>query len=316
MPKVSVIIPVYNVERYIERCLHSLFCQTLDDIEYVFIDDGTPDNSIRKIFEVLKQYPHRKPQAKILFHSENRGVSVARGTGIKAAIGDYVIHCDPDDYIEPNMYELMYSEAITKDLDIVTCGFYVETATSNSVQNISFKGSPIDYLKTGIKSAFSYASLCNKLIRRDIFEKHKIIPYAGCDYGEDLGCVMRILYYAQSLSFISIPLYHYCHRPTSITGTHENLYVYHTRIKLVDNICNFFEGKGFDTLCNALKFNTKLAGRHLYEGNEKEWVSLYKECHGDIFKFSDNTLKARLVWWIALRNVWSYKFMKKVIKNF
>lgn len=315
MPKVSIIIPVYNVEGYIERCLHSLFCQTLDDIEYVFVDDGTPDNSIRKIFEVLEQYPHRKSQVKILYHSENKGLSVARGTGIKAATGDYIIYCDPDDYIELDMHELMYSEAITKDLDVVICSFYIETSVSKKVLNFSFNGTPNEYLAAGIKTTFSYASLCNKLIRRNIIEKYNIVPYFECDYGEDLGCVMRILYYAKSMSSINIPLYHYCLRPSSITGSQMNLNIYKTRLRLVDNICSFFKDKGFETLCNALKFNTKLEGRHLYVENEKEWVALYKECHKDIFKFSDNTLKARLVWWIALRNVWTYKFMKKVVKN-
>lgn len=315
MPKVSVIIPVYNVELYIERCLHSLFCQTLDDIEYVFVDDGTPDNSIRIIFEVLKQYPHRKAQIKVLCHSENRGVAIARATGIKGAIGDYIIMCDPDDYIEQNMCELMYSKAIINNLDIVICGFYVETPTSKRVLNFSFKGTPIDYLMSGIKTAFSYASLCNKLIRRNIIEKYNIMPFLQCDYGEDLGCVMRILYYANSMSSIGIPLYHYCRRSTSITGVQMDLKIYNMRLKLVDNVCIFFEGKGFETLCNALKFNTKLAGRYLYEGNEKEWIALYKECHKDIFKFSDNTIKARLIWWIALRNVWTYKLMRKIVKN-
>ena len=315
MPKVSVIIPVYNVESYIERCLHSLFCQTLDDIEYIFVDDGTPDNSIRKIFEVLKEYPHRKAQIKVLCHSENKGVAIARATGIKGATGDYIIMCDPDDYIEQNMCELMYSKAVFNNLDVVICGFYIEAPASKRVLNFSFEGTPIDYLMSGIKTAFSYANLFNKLIRRKIIEENDIMPYPKCDYGEDLGCVMRILYYAKSMSSINIPLYHYCLRPTSITGTQMNLNIYKTRLRLVDNICSFFEDKGFNTLCNALKFNTKLVGRHLYVENEKEWVTLYKECHKDIFKFSDNTLKARLVWWIALRNVWTYKFMKKVINN-
>ena len=315
MPKVSVIVAVYNVELYIERCLYSLFSQTLDDIEYVFVDDGSSDESIAKIVKTVELYPCRKGQIKIVNHNSNLGIAEARTTGIKVATGDYIIHCDPDDYIEPEMYKFMYSEAIANDSDIVICGLYVDTPTSKRVLNFSFKGTPIDYLNTGIDTAFSYANLLNKLVRRSVIEKNAIFPYPKCDYGEDLGCVMRILYYAKSMSSINMPLYHYCLRPTSITGSQMSLNIYKTRLRLVDNICGFFEDKGFAILCNALKFNTKLEGRHLYVENEKEWVALYKECHKDIFKFSDNTLKARLIWWIALRNIWTYKLMRRIVKN-
>ena len=316
MPKVSVIVAVYNVELYIERCLHTLFNQTLKDIEYIFVNDCSSDASVSKIYDVLSLYPNRSCQTTILNHTQNMGVAAARTTGIKAATGDYIIHCDPDDYVELDIYEIMYSEAIASNSDIVICGLYVDTPTSKRVLNFSFKGMPIDYLSTGIDTAFGYANLLNKLVRRSVIEKNVIFPYSKCDYGEDLGCVMRILYYAKSMSSIGIPLYHYCLRPSSITGSQMNLNIYKTRLRLVDNICGFFEDKGFETLCNALKFNTKLGGRHLYVENEKEWVTLYKECHKDIFKFSDNTLKARLIWWIALRNIWTYKLMKKVVKDF
>ena len=315
MPKVSVVIPVYNVEPYIERCLHSLFNQTLKDIEYIFVNDCSSDASVSKIYDALNLYPNRSSQTTILNHTQNMGVAAARTTGIKAATGDYIIHCDPDDYIELDIYEIMYSEGMANNSDIVICGLYVDTPTSKRVLNFSFKGTPIDYLNTGIDTAFSYANLLNKLVRRSVIEKNAIFPYPKCDYGEDLGCVMRILYYAKSMSSINMPLYHYCLRPTSITGSQMSLNIYKTRLRLVDNICGFFEDKGFAILCNALKFNTKLEGRHLYVENEKEWVALYKECHKDIFKFSDNTLKARLIWWIALRNIWTYKLMRRIVKN-
>ena len=97
MPKVSVVIPVYNVEQYIERCLYTLFGQTMDDIEYIFVDDSSTDSSVKIINKSLELYPYRKVLTKILRHSSNLGVGAARTTGIKAATGDYIIHCDPDD---------------------------------------------------------------------------------------------------------------------------------------------------------------------------------------------------------------------------
>ena len=97
MPKVSVIVPVYNAEKYIERCVRSLYNQTLDDIEYIFVDDCTPDNSMEVLQKVMDEYPKRKLHTKIIIHTTNTGQSGSRKDGILAATGDYIIHCDADD---------------------------------------------------------------------------------------------------------------------------------------------------------------------------------------------------------------------------
>ena len=94
MPKVSVIIPIYGVEKYIERCVRSLFEQTLDDIEYLFIDDCSPDGSVRIIMRILDEYPNRKEQVIIHRMEQNSGQAKVREWGMKNATGDYVIHCD------------------------------------------------------------------------------------------------------------------------------------------------------------------------------------------------------------------------------
>ena len=108
MPKVSVIIPVYNVEKYIEKCARSLFEQTLDDIEYIFIDDCSPDNSMLVLSKVLKSYPKREAQVRIIRNPENKGVAYSRTIGMKAATGEYMIHCDPDDWVDKELYQNMY----------------------------------------------------------------------------------------------------------------------------------------------------------------------------------------------------------------
>ena len=124
MPKVSVIIPIYSVEKYIEKCAHSLFKQTLDDIEYIFIDDCTPDHSIEIIKDVLEQYPHRKKQTRIVRMPMNSGIGAVRKHGIQLATGDYIIHCDSDDWVDVTMYENMYKKALEENLDIVFCDYY------------------------------------------------------------------------------------------------------------------------------------------------------------------------------------------------
>ena len=102
MYKVSIVIPVYNVEKYIERCVRSLFEQTLDDIEYIFVDDCSPDQSVAVLQSTLQDYPNRKESVRIIRHKENKGVAVARNAGINAAQGKYLIHCDSDDWVDAN----------------------------------------------------------------------------------------------------------------------------------------------------------------------------------------------------------------------
>lgn len=122
-PKVSIIIPVYGVEKYIERCIRSLFEQTLRDIEYIFIDDCTPDKSVEILKRVLEEYPQRKSQVVIHRMEKNSGQAAVRKWGMLNATGEYVIHCDSDDWVDVHMYEEMYNKAIEEDADVVVCDF-------------------------------------------------------------------------------------------------------------------------------------------------------------------------------------------------
>ena len=126
--KVSVCIPVYGVEKYIERCARSLFEQTMaEGIEFIFVNDCTKDRSIEILEQVLSEYPQRKEQVKIIHHKKNGGLVAARNTGLKHATGDYIIHCDSDDWVDLNMYEAMYNKAIETNADMVYSDFYINT---------------------------------------------------------------------------------------------------------------------------------------------------------------------------------------------
>ena len=125
MPKVSIIIPVYGVEKYIERCSRSLFEQTLDDLEYLFIDDCTPDKSIDVLKNILEEYPNRKNQVVIHRMDQNSGQAIVRRWGMLNATGKYVTHCDSDDWIDVRMYEAMYNKAITNNADVVVCDYEI-----------------------------------------------------------------------------------------------------------------------------------------------------------------------------------------------
>ena len=125
MTKVSVIIPVYNVSSFIRRNVKALMGQTLEDSEFIFVNDATQDDSIEIIKEEIENYPSRKPYVTILNHESNKGLPVARNTGLAVAKGDYMYHCDSDDWVEPDMLEKMLKAAEDNNADIVYCDFFL-----------------------------------------------------------------------------------------------------------------------------------------------------------------------------------------------
>ena len=120
MPKVSVIVPFYNVEKYIEKCLNSLVNQSLEEIEIILVNDGSQDSSKEKAKEIEKKFPN-----KIKYYEKaNGGLGDARNFGIKYATGEYIAFLDSDDYVEPTMYEEMYEKAKQENADMVECDFW------------------------------------------------------------------------------------------------------------------------------------------------------------------------------------------------
>ena len=313
MPKVSVIVAIYNGEQYIEKCLCSLFGQTLDDMEYIFVDDGSTDGSSEVVDEVLKQYPQRRKQTKILRHEYNRGTAAARTTGVLAATGEYIIHCDSDDYVETTMYQLMYDTAAKSGADVVVCNHICEKNGHAYIKNIYLENSPRECLRFWYTKKTDYSSLWDKLVRRLLIIQNNIIPYAGIDSGEDFGCMVRVLYHARSIVHVPEALYHYVYRHNSVSRQSMNRKIFDSRLKLAQEICTFLEDKGFDDFCNNMKFDIKLGGRHLFDGNESEWFNIFPECHKHILSYRGNSLKTRIVWWVALSNVAIYKLLKRYI---
>lgn len=209
MPKVSVIIPIYKAESYIERCARALFNQTLDDLEYIFVNDCSPDNSIGILGVILKDFPHRKDQVKIINHEVNLGVSLTREHGVKNATGEYIIHCDPDDWVELHMYETLYNEAKLKSADIVICDFY--NYYNGSEILITQKPKSLDSISVlediaGRSHNKLHGSLWNKLIKSSCYSN---VIFPNVSFCEDVTVLFQIL--SNSLSIIYVPtgLYHY-----------------------------------------------------------------------------------------------------------
>lgn len=217
LPKVSVIVPVYGVEQYIEKCTRSLFEQTLEDIEFIFVDDCTQDNSIEILLHILEDYPHRQQQTRIIHHEINKGLPLARKTGIENATGEYIAHCDSDDWVDKEMYSIMYNKAKTDNCDVVVCDlFKTEYQTTNAIsyfpQKKFNKDSIFKHILSNTCSHYIWALLCKK----NVYQCGIQFPVAN--WFEDLVFSSQILYKAHKIGYIQKPLYHYIIRPTSMTN--------------------------------------------------------------------------------------------------
>lgn len=215
MPKVSVIIPVYGVEKYIERCARSLFEQTLDDIEFIFVDDCTPDKSIEVLNSVLEVYPNRRDQVRIIRHEVNKGLPIARQTGILNATGDFIAHCDSDDWVEPNIYERLYTQAISENTDVVVCGYNKHDGNVCLSQKCGITNKSND-LDTNIWDCIldkTPWAVWNKLIKRSLYEG---IVYPQNNMGEDMCLTLQLYSKHPKISYVDQYLYYYFVNPESI----------------------------------------------------------------------------------------------------
>ena len=240
--KVSILVPIYNVSQFIERCAVSLFEQTFQDIEYIFVNDCTPDDSIDVLNKVIARYPNRQSQIKIINHTENKGIAFVRNNGIQNAKGIFIISVDGDDYIDENMVELMYSKALQANADIVVCDFLLEweNVTKHAIQNIG--NSKEDFLKL-VLSFNTSVGLCNKMFKREIYIDHNIKAIDGCNMGEDFMICSQLVYYSNKIAKIDSPLYHYIQ--TNNTSYTKNITKKSIKsvVEILNHLTLFFEEK-------------------------------------------------------------------------
>ena len=210
MPAVSVIIPVYQVEPYMARCARSLFGQTLEDIEFLFIDDCSTDRSIAVMREVLEEFPRRKDQVTVFRMPQNSGQAAVRMQGMALARGEYVIHCDSDDYVDVNAYATLYAKARAEDLDIVTCNFAVEQ-DGRTLERVRGECTSVARMLEG-KERWN---LFSKMTRRSLLEG---LAAPVADNGEDMVIAVQTLLKARRTGHVDQTLYFYCFRENSITN--------------------------------------------------------------------------------------------------
>lgn len=208
---ISIVVPVYNVEKYLERCVKSIAAQTYKDIEIILVDDGSNDKSGLMCDEFALE--NEKITA---LHKENGGLSDARNYGMEHSNGEYICFIDSDDYIEPNMMEVLISTI--GDADMATCGVYNDYVSGIIPQyantDISFETDNVEAFKMILEGKLIPATICNKLIKTHIAKMQKF-P-VGRLY-EDAFYTNELISHINRVRVNTIPLYHYVHRQGSIT---------------------------------------------------------------------------------------------------
>ncbi len=207
MPLVSIIVPVYGVERYIERCAVSLFEQTYKDIEYIFVNDATPDKSIKVLQEVIKRYPERAKSVRIVEHPHNKGLSAARNTGLDYVTGEYIWHVDSDDYVATNAVAKWVESAEKHNADIVICDINVVTSKGINTEKVTYNNKT-DYIRRLLQHTQKCAHW-NKFYRKSLLDETGIRSDEQIRLAEDYAVTPRLLYCAQRVVMYHEPLYFY-----------------------------------------------------------------------------------------------------------
>lgn len=206
---VSVLVPVYGVEKYIERCAVSLFEQTYRDIEYVFVNDCTPDRSIDILRAVAGRYPAREAQMRIIDNPRNLGVGATRAAAIAAATGDCLIHVDSDDYVTPQAIELLCRKMEATGADMVDGAWQRVTAEGPSAPQRPYRGADEKvYLSLLLCQNIVSNRMWGRLFRRSLYTEHGITLVPGIDFCEDYSVMVRLMFFARR-AFIDDVVYMY-----------------------------------------------------------------------------------------------------------
>ena len=291
MPKLSVIVPVYNTEKYLRECIDSILAQTFTDFELILVDDGSTDSS----GAICDEYAAKDPRIQVI-HQENGGATVARRSGVSCARGEYITFVDSDDWISKEMYVVMMAQ---QPADIIICG--IKRATNNGTYDMNCFIEAGNYDKQKLNESFYstmlfdydhcqpsiHPSLCNKLIRSEIIRNVIHDVDDSITYGEDALCSFACMLDAEQISVIGRSLYYYRDNSESVS----NVYNKHMLAKMI-SLGTEFERQ---FLARNMDLHSQLSGyisRHSLECIRNELMyhteAAFKEKQSSILDFVNN----------------------------
>lgn len=227
--KLSIIVPIYNVEKYLNRCMDSLLNQTLKDIEFILVDDGSPD----RCPAMCDEYARKDSRIKVI-HKKNAGLGYARNSGLEIATGEFVAFVDSDDFVDTSMYEALYNEAVSSNADAVFCGFKTETQRDvwvdiNEVScRTEWNDEQVNEFMLDMVACDPHVSVERKyqmsvwhsIYRRKVITGHDIRFLSERNVvSEDIPFQVDFLLNSRKIVYLPQSYYHYCLNGSSLTAT-------------------------------------------------------------------------------------------------
>lgn len=257
-PLISIIVPIYNVEKYLDRCIDSLLNQTLKDIEIIMVDDGSPDNCP----QMCDEYAKRDNRVKVI-HKKNAGLGFARNSGLEVATGEYVAFVDSDDYVDINMYKKLYEVAGEKNADAVFCGFKKEFSPNRFIDskecdhyieyvNEQIDGLALDFVAAPPHCKSEYVhdmSVWHSVYKRSIIEENNIRFVSEREYAsEDIPFQIDFLKCCKKVAFIPDVFYIYCYNGGSLTKSFKP-----EKFEKIQNLLHLLQEKTINIEPNTLR---------------------------------------------------------------
>lgn len=305
--KVSILVPIYNTSQFIERCVISLLEQTYENIEYIFVNDCSSDNSISILKDVLNKYPRKKEHVRLINNHHNEGIAKVRNILINNATGKYIYFVDSDDYIDKNAVEILISTALKYKSDIVRYNYYevYNGKRSSVISNEPFINKE-QLLKNAISSQSGIDSMWKLFIKRELFTSNGLQFTIGINGCEDYIMSIKLFYYAHKITDISNALYYYTVIGNTNSITKDAIKFIVDRMNAISEIYRFMNEENFYEQYKQYLYLRIILCKQAYLINKhnldlKKYQSFFPEANKAWRNLKYGT-RERILFWLAEHN--------------
>ena len=322
---VTYIIPIYNVSDYIVKSVRSLLEQSYRNIEYIFINDCSSDDSEIKLRRTIEEFPERCDNIKIITNEQNLGSATSRNIGLDTAQGEYVMFADSDDWISMDYVESMVRQIDSGSYDIVYCDYFESYNNHDNRISQAYGQDNIECIRAMLGRGM-HGSTCNKIYRRSFLLKTKQRFVKGADLFEDVSWNIRLFACTTKISYIPKAFYHYVQYNSnsiikSMASSEKKWDRAMQRIENVRVACDYLIALGFvEKLGKEMREWKLMAKNDLIDDKDdsslQSWINTFPEADAAIIKCNKITWNYKLLLkYLHYRLIWLYKFQKKVTKQ-
>lgn len=311
-PIISVLIPVYNVENYVEKCLHSIFSQRFaDKMEYIIVDDCSSDNSLMIVHKVVAMYPLLKSQISVIRHEENKGIAATRNTLLQSAQGRYIQFLDSDDWCAHDFFEKIYEEIIYNEPDIIGFNYCVWDGYKITQSFDCFSTNNLVCIRDLLKENHG-AVLWGKTIRRNLISQYSLFFKDNVDLGEDTLFSIKLFCWAKKIIILKDSLYyHRINNTSSITKKREDsvleqlleVYFYASEFLKTNFAYSFLKE---DLVCMKIRLKLEIINK---ARNRFKYYGLWPEMSRCVFKVKDVNMSNKFLIFFSTKNKYIAEFL-------